>query len=55
MMKKSVEISKRKGGAFFVFALQNNATAWVLIAVITFPADYNDIWSNWLATTMEKY
>ena len=53
--KKSVEISMRKGGTFFMFALQYNATAWVLIAVITFFADANGIWGNWLAITMDKY
>ena len=52
---KSVLQSLRKGGAFFVFASTYNATARILIAVITFSADENGIWINWLATTMEKY
>ena len=52
---KSVEISMRKGGMFFVFASTYNATARILISVITFSADENGIWINWLATTMEKY
>ena len=52
---KSLNHSLRKGGTFFVFALTNNATQRYLIAVITFCADENGIWINWLATTMEKY
>lgn len=52
---KSVNLSLRKGGAFFVFPSTYNATATTLIAFITFSADENGIWINWLATTMEKY
>src|SRR6476620_6539592 len=40
----SVLLSLRKSGAFFVFASTYNATARILIAVITFSADENGIW-----------
>ena len=52
---KSIHFSTEKGGTFFIFAFASHPTTRHLIAVITFSANKNGIWINWLGTSAEKY
>ena len=53
--QESIKLSTRKGGVFFVMAYHHTSTSRHLIAVVTFLADQDGIYINWLATTKDIY